>query len=235
MVLFYCFYHRRLRRTILTSPDREHDDFRLNDLTELLDKKNQQQKDLLDQLKKSKQELLATNKIVIGLKEQLVKMAAGTQTEVPSVDGKPARTKVDFHHNFGFVTADGWTLTNPPESWLRLNPGKPLTLNVSLAQAQDKTWHSYVTSDSNDITVDVKVAAVNPYIFKPHWYEGIGVNIGLGGGTNQSGAGALVAVGLNYKIKQFTVGPNVWFGINNVVDKYYGLTFEWRPFEKVDR
>ena len=118
-------------------------------------------------------------------------------------------------------------LRSPSRFW------KPLKLGLSLSQDQDKAWHTYVTTDDDRYTVDVKLTAVNPFLFKPKWYEGIGASVGLGMGTNQSGLGALVSVGLNYKIRQFTVGPNVWLGINSTVDKYYGIMFEARPFEKI--
>lgn len=203
------------------------------DLMAFLDKKDKQVASLADELKKKKQELLTTTSLVISLKKEIELLADGTQTEVPSEDGKPSRTKVEFRHDFGFVKVDGWTLTNPPQSWVKLSPGKPLKLSLSIAQDKTGAWHSYATSNDPLVGVDISLTAVNPYLFKPKWYEGFGLLIGLGMGTNQSGLGALVQVGLTYKIKQFTVGPAVWLGLNNVVDKYYGVTFEWRPFEKI--
>jgi hypothetical protein len=69
-------------------------------------------------------------------------------------------------------------------------------------------------------------------VLQPKWYEHIGVAVDLGAGTNQSGVGALVGLGLNYQFMQFTLGPHVWLGLNNTVDKYYGISFEWRPFQR---
>lgn len=204
----------------------------MTDVSSVLDSKDKQQKELLDQLKKTGQQLLATNIINVGLKDQISKLGGGTQTTIPAHDGKPERVKVDFHQDFGLVTIDGWTITNPVQSWLRLNPGKPLTLSVSVAQDKDKAWHAYTTVDDPRFGVNIKLAAVNPYMFQPHWYEGIGVTTGLGVGVNAGSPGVLVSVGLNYKLRQFSFGPAAWFGINGAVDKYYGLTFEWRPFEQ---
>jgi hypothetical protein len=204
----------------------------LDDAGTILDKQDKQQGELLSQLHKMSQQLLTEATVNVGLKEQIAKLSGGTQTDVPAANGKPERTKVDFHQDFGLVTVDGWTMTNPPQSWIRLNPGKPLTLTVSVAQDKDKAWHAYTTVDDPNFGVNIKLAAVNPYMFKPHWYEGFGVSTGLGVGSNSTGLGALVSVGINYKLRQYTFGPAIWLGINNVVDKYYGLTFEWRPFEQ---
>lgn len=203
-----------------------------DNLQKLLSSKDKTTKDLLEQIRKGKQDILAVNEINVGLKHQLEELKNATQTTVPGQPGKPDRTKVDFHDDFGVVRVDGWTITNPAQSWVRLSPGKPLRLTLAVSQDKDKAWHTYVTTDDDRFGVDIHLAAVNPYLFKPHWYEGIGITTGLGVGSNQSGLGALVSVGLNYKLRQFSFGPAVWFGINGTVDKYYGLTFEWRPFEK---
>lgn len=203
------------------------------DLKNLLGTRDKQVLDLQSELKKRKEELLTTATVVLGLKKEITQLKEGTQTEVPVENGKPARTKVDFHHDFGTVKVDGWTMTNPPQSWVRLGPGKPLRVNVSVSQDKDKAWHAYATSDDPNVGVDIALAGVNPQVLAPKWYEGFGIEIGLGAGTNQSGVGALVALGITYKLKQFTFGPMVWLGINQVVDKYYGLSFTWRPFEKV--
>lgn len=203
-----------------------------DDLQKLLNEKTTQEKDVLEQIKKSRQDLLVVNEINVGLKHQLEELKGATQTVVPGIGGKPDRVKVDFHDDFGVVKVDGWTMTSPAQSWVRLSPGKPLRLGVSVAQARDGSWHTYTTLDDDRFGVDIHLSAVNPYLFKPHWYEGIGVTTGLGIGNNRSGLGTLVSVGINYKLRQFSFGPAIWLGVSDVVDKYYGLTFEWRPFEK---
>ena len=204
-----------------------------DDLRSMLDRKDKQLSELDQRLKASKEELLTTNVMVVGLKKQLEQLAKATQTDVPPAKpGEVARAKVDFHHDFGAMRVDGWTMTNPPQSWVRLSQGRPLKLSLSISQDKDRAWHAYSTVDDPNFAVDIKLTAVNPGIFKPKWYEGFGIMAGLGVGTNQSGLGAMVQLGITYKLRQFTFGPAVWLGLNDSVDKYYGIVFIGNPFEK---
>lgn len=208
------------------------------DIKGVLDQKDQQVKELLNQISKQKQDLLNASTVVASWKKAYEGLAKATQTDVPPDPTKPAvagakpREKVDFHQDFGYIGVDGWTLTNPPQAWVRVKQNRPLKLTLAISQDKDKAWHTYATSSEENVGVDIQVTAVNPLLLQPHWYEKIGIAIDLGMGTNRGGLGALAGIGLNYQIKQFTVGPHIWLGINDVVDKYYGLTFEWRPFQR---
>lgn len=200
-----------------------------------LDQRDAQVKELTDQIKKQKQEILDATQLTLTWKKAYEGLANATETHVDPPKGQPAtagREKVDFHEDFGAIKVDGWTLTNPPQAWVRLSPGKPLKLTLAISQDASKAWHTYATSSDPNIGVDIAVTAVNPYVLQPHWYENIGVVVDLGAGTNQSGVGALLGVGLNYRFLQFSLGPHVWLAMNSVVDKYYGLSFEWRPFQR---
>jgi hypothetical protein len=206
-----------------------------------LNQKDVQVKELEDQVLKQKQQLLDATQLVLTWKKNYEGLAKATQTPVPIDPKNPptnpieiakGREKVDFHEDFGYIKVDGWTLTNPPQAWVRLTQGRPLKLTLALSQDSDKAWHTYATSSEDNIGIDIQVTSVNPYVLQPHWYEHIGVAVDLGAGSNQSGLGALVGLGVNYQFKQFTLGPHVWLGLNNVVDKYYGLSFEWRPFQR---
>jgi len=206
-----------------------------------LDKRDAQVKELEDQINKNKQQLLDATTLVATWKKAYEGLANATQTTVPPdpknppsnpVDVAKGREKVDFHEDFGYIKVDGWTLTNPPQAWVRLTQGRPLKLTLALSQDKDKGWHTYATSSEDNIGVDIQVTSVNPFVLQPHWYEKIGIAVDLGAGTNVGGVGALVGLGVNYQFKQFTLGPHVWLGINNVVDKYYGVAFEWRPFQR---
>lgn len=202
-----------------------------------LDQKDQQVKALEEQIKKQKQDLLSASTVVASWKKAYEGLAKATQTEVPPDPAKPelggkTRQKVDFHQDFGYIGVDGWTLTNPAQAWVRVKQNRPLKLTLAISQDKDKVWHTYATSSEENVGVDIQVTAVNPFLLRPKWYEKIGVAIDLGMGTNRGGLGALVGVGLNYQIKQFTIGPHVWLGINDIVDKYYGVAFQWRPFQR---
>ena len=206
----------------------------------VLNQKDQQVRELLDQINKQKQDLLDASSLVVTWKKAYEGLAKATQTHVPPDPKDPpkdptavaGRDKVDFHEDFGYIKVDGWTLTNPPQAWVRLTQGRPLKLTLALAQDKDKAWHTYVTSSEENIGVDIQVTAVNPYFLAPKWYEKIGIAIDLGAGTGSAGIGALVGLGVNYQFKQFTLGPHVWLGINDRVQHYYGLAFEWRPFQR---
>jgi hypothetical protein len=203
----------------------------------VLDQKDTQVRELEDQIKKQKQDLLNASTVVASWKKAYEGLAKATQTEVPADPTKPAlvgktREKVDFHEDFGYIGVDGWTLTNPAQAWVRVKQNRPLKLTLAISQDKDKAWHTYATSSEENVGVDIQVTAVNPFLLQPKWYEKIGIGIDLGMGTNQAGLGALVGVGVNYQFMQFTMGPHVWLGINNTLDKYYGLTFEWRPFQR---
>jgi hypothetical protein len=211
------------------------------DIQGTLDQRDKEVKLLEEQIKKQGQELLNASSLVVSWKKAYEGLAKATQTHVdPDPKNPPTnpveivkgREKVDFHQDFGYIGVDGWTLTNPPQAWVRVKQNRPLRLTLALSQDKDKAWHTYTTSSEENIGVDIAVTSVNPYLLQPKWYEKIGIAVDLGAGTNQSGIGALVGVGLNYQFMQFTLGPHVWLGINNTVDKYYGLSFEWRPFQR---
>jgi uncharacterized coiled-coil protein SlyX len=200
-----------------------------------LDQKDAQVRALEDQIKKSKQELLDASTVVVMWKKAYEGLANASQTTVPPVAGKPpgpTREKVDFHEDFGYVRVDGWTLTSPPQAWVRLTQGRPLRLTLAVSQDAQKVWHTYATSSEENVSVDIRVTSVNPYVLQPRWYEHIGLAVDLGVGTNQGGVGALVGLGANYQFMKFTLGPHIWLGINDRVDRYYGIQFEWRPFQR---
>lgn len=202
------------------------------DVKGTLDQKDVQVRELEDQVKKQKQDLLDASAVIVQWKKAYEGLANATQTNVPSTTQVASREKVDFHEDFGYIKVDGWTITNPPQAWVRLTQGRPLRLTLALAQDEAHAWHTYVTSSEQNMQVDVQVSSVNPYLFQPKWYENIGVDIDLGAGTNQSGLGALFGAGLSYRFMQFSLGPHVWLGLNDRVDRYYGVTFEWRPFQR---
>ncbi|MHB8407933.1 MAG: hypothetical protein ACYDHY_07605 [Acidiferrobacterales bacterium] len=195
----------------------------------MLDTTNAQVKELQSQLKKSNEDLASAVEVTLQLKAQNadLKLASGAQTTVPStVKGQPDRTKVAFDKDFGTVKVDGFTLTNPPEANISLLPSTPLKLTVALSQDKTKVWHAYATSSDPNIGVNIDLAAVNPYIEAPKWYENIGVDADAAVGTG----GVLGGLGLSYKFGKFEAGPKVFATVTDKADVFYGAGFVWHPF-----
>lgn len=205
----------------------------LNDLKGALDQRDAQVRALEDDLKKKKEELLDATTVAINWKKAYEAEVKGHQSDVPPVKpGDPTRTKVEFEKDFGYIGVKGYTLTNPPDAWVHVQQNRPLKVTLAISQDKQKVWHTYATSSEDNVGVDIQLTGVNPYLLKPKWYEGIGITTDLGVGTNAGGVAALVGLGVNYKIKQFTFGPSMWIGASDRIDKYYGLNFTWRPFER---
>jgi hypothetical protein len=203
-----------------------------NDLRATLDAKDKQVQDLLSQVKKNREDLLATNQLLIRWKKAYEGAAAANQTEVPPTGGKVARKRVDFDRSFGAYKVSGFTLTDPAEAGIKLEQIQALAITLAISQDKAGAWHSYVTSSDDNTGVDIKVSAVNPYVLEPRWYELIELNVSLAGGQGGQGFGVLAGVGASYKIKQFNVGPAFFLSISDRVDKFFGLNAAWRPFER---
>lgn len=204
-----------------------------DDLKSLLNSKDVQIQELLSQVKKSKEDLLTANQLVVQWKKAYEGAANANQTHVDPVDpGKPGRDKVTFDKDFGMIGVKGYTLTNPPEAWVSVNQLKPLKITVAVTQDANKQWHSYATSSDENTTVDIALASVNPYVLEPKWYEKLQLNATLAGGSSGDGFGILAGIGVGYKIKQFDIGPSVFVGISTKVAPYFGAQFSWRPFER---
>lgn len=205
----------------------------LTDLTSALDQKDEQVKGLEADLKKKKEDLLTASTVAIGWKKAYEAQVAGKQTDVPGVKpGDPTRVKVEFAKDFGYIGVDGFTLTNPAEATVKVKQNRPLKVTLAISQDKNKVWHTYTTSSEENVGVDIQLTGVNPTVLLPKWYENIGITTSLGIGTNASGLGAMLGFGLDYAFKQFALGPAIWLGLNDHVDKYYGINFTYRPFKK---
>ncbi len=201
------------------------------DLRSLLKSQDQEIKDLLTQIKKNKEEILAANSLVIKWKKAYDAKGTGTQTETPG-EGGVVRKKVEFAQNWGMYGVKGFTLTDPAEFSLKLEQLKDLEITLAITQDASGAWHSYATSNDENTTMNIKLAAVNPHLLEPKWYEKIQINAHLAGGQGGAGFGVLAGVGVAYKVKQFDIGPTFFLAISDRVDKYFGASITWRPFEK---
>ncbi len=202
-----------------------------NDLTTLIDTKDKQLAELKDKVKRGKEDVLAMNTLVLSWKHAYEATLIGTQTDVPPVDATDpnavTRKKVEFEKDWGFIALKGYTLTDPPEAGVKVWQPRPLRLSVVVSQLPDGTWKSRVTSSEDNFAIDIGLAAVNPRMLEPKWYENIGLSLDLGYAT-----GFVGGVGASYKIGRFDVGPKFWFSVTNRVDMYAGLGVTWHPFAR---
>lgn len=203
-----------------------------DDLKDLLDKKDKQIQELDRTLRQNKEELLTANTLVVKWKKAFESAANAQQSDVPTPSKDPdhpevIRKRVDFDKDFGPILVSGFTLTDPPEAYVKVRQQRPLKLSLFVSQAADGKWTSRAISDDENSEVDIAVAAVNPYLLERKWYEKISLSIELGGAT-----GLLAGVGAGYEIGNFDVGPKFWVTYTGKVDTYVGLGLTWRPFQR---
>lgn len=221
-----------------------------SELKSLLDTKDKQLDSLNKEIVDKHEELLTTNSLVLKWKKAYEGAAAAIQTEVIEkevtreirvpvevvkevkipADGSrsvSSRTRVDFKKDFGHIGVLGYTLTNPAEAWVQVNQNRPLKLSLSISEDSAHRWKAYATSSEDNIPVDISLSAVNPFLFDKKWYERIEVSANLGVGPS-----ALVGVGAGLQIGKFSVGPMFWATLSDKVEKFYGLSVTWRPFQR---
>ena len=202
----------------------------MNDLQKLLDTSRADTAKLAKELDKNKASVLVLTELSVKMRQDYEAKLSAKQTQVPGVAGK-MRTKVEFDKNFGSYNINGYTLTDPGEAWLRLRQLRPLRLTLAVSQLPDKTWRATVASSEEDLSVEVNLAAVNPMVLSPKWYEALGIMAHAAGGELNGGQSTgLLWMSLTYDIKQFTVGPSAWFTLQGF--RFYGASVLWRPFKK---
>jgi hypothetical protein len=192
-------------------------------LQSLLSDKDTQLLALKDDLKKSGETLLTANSIALQWKKAYAGLANATQR--PDDAG---RIQVDFSKNFGYISVDGWTKTNPAEAFVKVQQERPLRVTLVVGQNSDGLWESHATSSEENVSLDIRLAAVNPRMLADKWYEKIGVNVDLGIG----GVGFLGGVGVSYGFGNFELGPKVWLTAGSDVGILYGAGLTWHPWSK---
>ncbi len=205
------------------------------DLTELLDKKDVQLLALQEQLKKQGSELLTANTIVVKLRKDLQdKQEVAviiTNPEKPGIKNVNIDTKarLDPFQIRGNVEID--CDNNKAKFNVSLDQRSPIKFSVAVSQDSDGTWRSSATSSTKAFEVDIALAAVNPYLLEPKWYEkiGVGLDVGVSGSP-----GILAGVGVSYEIGKFEVGPKAWFTAQpQGVSPFFGAQLTWHPFKKI--
>lgn len=204
------------------------------DLTKLIGDKDKELKALKDQLKKQGAELLTANTLVVKLKKELEAHHDGPvvtpDPEKPGVKVALIDTgsQMDPFQVTGKVQVDCDAGTSVVD--LKLRQCRPLNISVVVSQDKDGTWRTSATSSIDNFGVDITLAAVNPYILEPRWYEKIGLSADVGVGT---GPGFLAGVGVHYQIGKFEVGPKAWVVIDRAgVNPFFGANLLWHPFQR---
>lgn len=196
------------------------------DIYDALLEKGEEVRRLKEEIKSGKEEILTANTLVVKWKKAYEASVKGTQTVV-YVDGEPKRTRVDFEKDFGYIGVSGYTVTDPPEATVKIQQNRPLRLTAVVSQDKEGAWHTRVASSEENVAVDLQLAAVNPWLLTPKWYEKIGVDVDLGVGT-----GFLGGIGASYELGNFDVGPKAWLSVTDRVDRYFGVGLTWHPFRR---
>jgi hypothetical protein len=201
-----------------------------DDLKNKLDQRDVQIKMLLKDLKNSGEELLTANTMSFKWKKAYEGLANATQTPLPnSQQGGLQRDKVEFAKEWSYIRASGYTITNPPEAYVKVEQMRPLKVSVTVGQKEDGSWNSRVTSSEENVDVDISLAAVNPKMFDKKWYERLGASIDLGVSSN----GFLGGVGVSLLLANVDIGPKVWLTIgDNGVHPFYGAAATWHPWAR---
>lgn len=207
-----------------------------SDMKKLFDSKDAEVKSLLAQVKQGHEELLVANQLVVKWKKAYEAKGPAREEPVPPAEpGGVERTKVNFESTFGAFRVSGYTLTSPGESFLKLEQLKPLVLTFGVSQDKTGAWRAYAASNDSNSAIDVKVSAVNPYMFEPKWYERIEFSATAAGGVAGTNFGALVGVGVSIRFSKFSLGPAGFLTFGDRIDKFLGVTFTYRPFEQERR
>ncbi len=201
----------------------------MNGLTGLLDTSKAEVAALKKQLDDSQAQLLTTQQLAITWKKAYEGAVAATQTDSGGKppDGTdpvaPGRLRVDFTKDFGPITASGYTLTNPPEGYLKLEQVRPLVLGVSVAKNKDGTWSTYVTSSDPNMDVKVNLGVVDVGVTDPTWKQRIWADLGVGflGGQN-------AMAGLSYHFDRWSLGAACTIAPGS---QGCGLTMGYRLFQ----
>lgn len=204
-------------------------DLQVKDLKSTIDTSTEAGKRLADEVAKSKAELVSVTNTLVKLQKQVAE-GKGGQTDVPGPKpGDPTRKKVTFGQDFGYARVDGFTLTDPPEYHLELGQGsRPLKLSLALTQQKDRSWRTLVASSDPNVSLDIGVTAVNPFVLEPRWYENLRLTLDLGAGSG----GVLAGVGASARFNQFDIGPKIWGVTNGGGSVFYGGSVSWSPFQR---
>lgn len=159
----------------------------LQNLKNNLDSSNEQISKLIFAANKLKADLIYANQLNVIIKDLEGKLKA-----VQSTDQKhPGRKIVEFSGNLKNFNVDGWTKTDPPESFIKINQIKPIKLSVGILKNKSNIYSTVVTSE-DDVEIDVNTATIDLKM-NEHWYNKIYISANVGFYDNAN------SIGLSYK------------------------------------
>lgn len=206
-----------------------------NDLSKLVDSKDKQIVELKNQLDKTGAQLLTASSLIIQLKDQVAKGKATVVVTKPTTPDGKTTFAISRTENFGPFAVDckmnGTEPVTPDwiESEISLTQPRLFKVSVIVSQDKDGTWRTTTTSSDEVFKVDIGLAAVNPYLLEPKWYEKIGFDTEVGLGSNP---GLLAGIGASYQIGHFELGPKAWIVLDKGASPFFGASMTWHPFAK---
>lgn len=176
---------------------------------------------LQEQLRKAQQEILSLNSLVVKWRSAYEGLLEATQGEETGPDGQ-VRHRVDFRRDFGYIGVSGYTLTDPPEGYVKVEQLRPLKLTLAMTKNRNGTWSSLVTSSEDNVAVDIDVSALDLSVISPRWYQRLWGEVGgdfLGAKD--------VSLGVRYVSDRWSLGASCRVGDA----KGCGLTAGFRIFK----
>jgi len=178
----------------------------MSGLKSLLDSQRAEVRSLIEQLDRSKSELLTTQELAVKWRKAFEGALDTHQTDSGPSPTNPGvvRKRVDFSRDFGPIAVSGHTLTDPPEGEVSVRQTRPLLLTVNVARGRDGKWSSLVTSSEPTMEVGVKLGGVDlGAIPRDHWYQKLWIDLGVAALGDVAGS-----IGLSYRGDRFSVGAS---------------------------
>jgi hypothetical protein len=200
---------------------------RAKDLEKVVNLKDEQIKSLIKQAD-SKDEKIAS---LMSINATLLNQSGNVpSTQTTTTDNKVERKKVNFEGQVGsgLFSVNGYTITDPAETWLNIKQNRPIKLAISISQSDDDKWIGRVATSESDLKLDISQLAVNPKIAANKWYNNIHLYTFS---TFTNDLQFSQSLNLSYDFSNFSVGPIAGFSVyQKSIFKFYGASFTWRVF-----
>lgn len=199
---------------------------RQKDIADAIDKSNEQGKGLSDDLKRTNSKLLSVTNAQVSIREEVISIKGILNK--PRSDGS---WEFPVEREQGLLGVGGLCYSGPDKDAksgceLKLRV-KPWTFSQVINQKEDGSW-SVDASVPPEISLSFGRTAVNPYFFKPRWYE----RFNFSGQLLLNGREGLGVVGAGYKFSNFNISGLLGVGSAGNDHTYYGVGLTWFPWEK---
>ena len=171
--------------------------------------------------------MFALTNVVVSLRKEYVALLKAEQEDVPGVNNS-VRVKVKFSKDFGYLSIDGYTLTSPPEAFVRLKQVRPLRLSIAFSKDKSGNFNARVSSSEKDVNVSIDLAGVDDRQFRKRWYEKVEID----GEFIVGQESFLIGTGLSVELGKMRFGPRVYALVDRDVNVAYGFSLGWKPFNR---